>query len=175
MVTLSRSVACCAPIGMQHATKPEHVQHAAQHSTQHPEWLPYETGIDDTQHPMQRARNSDATNQPDKEAEVLRPETTEHRRWRVTIPGRAAFVVTCCPEGDHAWMVRLYPGGGVAPLPERENTRTATAAEAAELADLIARVLVNDSGAERAEALAVAMLDVDAALTCFHSLVEAQR
>ena len=93
------------------------------------------------------------------------------RHWRVTLPDRPSFLVAVTPPADTAWMLHLYPGATVQPVPERP--RTATPAEADELRRLIGIVLPGDPEAH-AGAFTVAMADTDGALECYRTLANTQ-
>ena len=90
------------------------------------------------------------------------------RRWRVRRPD-GLREVRCAPAATLAEVILLFPGTRIEPLPDAP-TRSATPGEAAELRALIGAILAADTEAERAEALAVALADPDAALTCLRAI-----
>jgi hypothetical protein len=101
------------------------------------------------------------------------PAAYKARQWRIAYPNGAAMDVLFTPAATRAEVAELYPGASIQPLPD-SATRTPTAAEADELLALIGAILADDTEAERAEALAVALADPDAALVCWRSLAKAQ-
>lgn len=93
------------------------------------------------------------------------------RRWRVCLPNRDPVEVIFAPEATRAQVADLYPVARIEPMPE--PSRAATPAEAARLRVMIGAVLADGSDDDRAEALAVALADVDAALVCYRALTSA--
>lgn len=91
------------------------------------------------------------------------------REWRITYPNGAAMDVLFHPPATRADVAAIYPGASLEPLPDAPKHQ-ATPDEAAELRELVAVVLANDTEAERAEALRVACADPEAALDCYRSL-----
>ncbi len=73
------------------------------------------------------------------------------------------------PAATQAEVAELYPGASIEPVSDAA-TRAATPAEADELRALVAAFLAADTEANRAEALAVALADPDAALACYRAL-----
>lgn len=73
MVRLVQGVACCAPIGMQHATNGVSAQQPTQQPAQQQARPPCEATAETAQQGAQQARNWDATNRPVWEREKLRP------------------------------------------------------------------------------------------------------
>ncbi len=174
MVRLVQGVACCAPIGMQHATTAHGVQQPVQHGVQQATGFPYDSAAPAVQHPMQQPCNRGATAGAAKGVRVLRPITSNAPaiRWGVAYPNGAGMEVLFTPAATQADVAELYPGASIEPLPDAPM-RTATPGEAGELHALIAAVLADDTDADRAEALAVALNDPDAALVCWRSLAKA--
>ena len=74
--------------------------------------------------------------------------------------------VLFAPPATHAEVAAIYQGATVDVLPQAR--RNATASETAELRRLIAEVLADDT--ERADTLAFAVVDPDAALRSFRAL-----
>ena len=77
------------------------------------------------------------------------------------------------PAAARADVAEVYPGAGIEALPDTA-ARAVTSAEANELRALVAAVLADDTEADRAEALAVALVDPGAALDCWRSLTKAE-
>ena len=92
------------------------------------------------------------------------------RQWRIGYPNGAAMDVLFTPSATQPEVAELYPGASIEPLPGTA-TRAATSAEAAELRGLVAAILPDDTEASRAEAVAVALADPDAALASYRTLV----
>lgn len=110
------------------------------------------------------------------EAEIRAGDSTAEaasaaRRWRVCLPNCDPGEVIFTPEATRAQVADRYPGARIEPLPE--PTRVATPAEAARLRVMIGAILADGSDDDRAEALAVALADVDAALICYRALTSA--
>ncbi len=97
------------------------------------------------------------------------PAAYRARQWHVGYPNGAAMLVLFTPAATRAEVAELYPGASTEPLPDGA-TRAATPAEADELRALIGAMLADDNEANRAEALAVALADPDAALICYRAL-----
>lgn len=104
---------------------------------------------------------------------VTSPRKTESMRWSgwmLHFADRDPLPVYFCPAVSHADALASYPDALAAePIPERTR-RTATKAEADELQTLIERVYCDDTEADRAEALRVAVSDPDRALTCYRAI-----
>lgn len=94
------------------------------------------------------------------------------RRWRVCLPNRDPVEVIFAAEATRAQVADLYPGARIEPMTEPSRA-AATPAEAARLRVMIGAVLADESDDDRAEALAVALADVDAALVCYRALTSA--
>jgi hypothetical protein len=91
------------------------------------------------------------------------------RRWRITSRMGPAMEVLFTPDATRVEVAALYPGATIEPLPDPPR-RTATRTEADELRDLITLILANDTDAGRAEVLATACADPEAALMSFRLL-----
>jgi hypothetical protein len=113
----------------------------------------------------QLPRNSGAT-----QTVANRPDELHCRRWRIHFPNLAPVEVWFTPEvtAAHA-LASCFGAIEAAPLPDVAS-RTATEGEANELRALVGALLADVSNADRAEALAVALADVDAALMSFRAL-----
>ena len=93
-----------------------------------------------------------------------------HRRWSIQFAGLAPIDAIFHPEATRDEALAAFPGSVVAtPLPAAVS-HPVTPAEAAELRKLIALILPDADGADRAEALAVALADPGAALRSFRAL-----
>jgi hypothetical protein len=91
-------------------------------------------------------------------------------RWRVQFTKGEQFELVCLEPVKIHDVRRLYPtAAAVEPAPIVYK-RSATDAEAAELAALVAVVLRSDAVEERHEALAVALEDPEAAIVCYRFL-----
>lgn len=91
------------------------------------------------------------------------------RRWRIHFPNLAPVEVLFTPEVTRAEALDAWCLGATDAIPIPEPaTRTATAAEADELRELIGAILPDEAG--RAEALRVAFGDPETALICFRRL-----
>jgi hypothetical protein len=88
-------------------------------------------------------------------------------RWSICYSDMPPMEVLFTPPATRAEVGKVYPGAGIEALPEPIR-RDATPLEVGELRKLVARVFVDD--ADRAEALAVALADPDAALPSFRAL-----
>jgi hypothetical protein len=97
------------------------------------------------------------------------PAAYQARQWRISYPNGAAIDMLFTPAATRAEVAELYPGATIELVPDTAM-RTATSAEADELRALIAAILADDSEASRAEALAVALADPDAALMSYRAL-----
>ena len=95
------------------------------------------------------------------------------RSWRITYPDRA-LTITCAPPATLADVQAMYPGASVAPCDPRPH-RPATTTEAAELRALLARALPASTAAERAEAAAIGLADIEAALICWRAIAKAAK
>jgi hypothetical protein len=73
------------------------------------------------------------------------------------------------PEATHAEVAAIYPGAACDPLPEPPQ-RPASPEEETELRALVALVTAAWPDDERADALAVALIDPVDALTCWRAL-----
>jgi hypothetical protein len=91
------------------------------------------------------------------------------RQWRVVYSNSPAMTVVFVPAVTGAEVAKLYPHASIDPLPDAE-TRAATPAEADELRRLVNAILAEDSNADRAEALAIALANPIAALDCYRNL-----
>jgi hypothetical protein len=90
-------------------------------------------------------------------------------RWLLHYPDREPVEVRFSPEATHAEALAAYPEAIAAePIPETPK-RPATDPEAAELRSLVSKVYAGDTEADRAEALAHALSDPEAALICYRS------
>lgn len=120
MVRLVHGVACCAPIGMQHATTGGVRATRLATGPQHGESRPYERMGSTAQRPAQQARNRDATAGAGILGRVLRAggHAMAFRRWRVTTPAGAAMEVLFTPDATVMEVAELYPGATIEPLPE---------------------------------------------------------
>jgi len=96
------------------------------------------------------------------------------RGWRIHYPNGAAMDVLFTPAATRADVAEVYPGASVEPMRDTA-TRPPTAAEADELRALVNIVLVDDSDTERAEALAMALADPEAALEGLRALTAHRR
>ena len=99
-----------------------------------------------------------------------RPVDGPRYRWQVSYADGRAFDFCSVPEQDRQQIQARYPGAGVEPLPGDGPGRMAAPAEEAELRALVAAILADDTEADRAEALSVALVDPDAALACFRAM-----
>ena len=115
------------------------------------------------------ARTLIRTHKPGILAELIAADDAAVRQWRVGYPNGAAMLVLFTPAATRAEVADLYPGASIEPLPDAV-TRAATPAEAAELHALVAPILAEATEADRAEALAVALADPDAALACLRAI-----
>ena len=97
------------------------------------------------------------------------PTAYKAQQWRVCYPNGAAMIVLFTPTATRAEVADVYRGASIEPMPDT-LTRTATQVEADELRCLVNAILASDSEANRAEALAVALADPDAALASFRAL-----
>lgn len=88
-------------------------------------------------------------------------------RWVVHFADRDPTVVILTEPTTHTSILTQYPDA-VAAEPSPRRYRPATAREALELRLLVHEVLSGDAG--RAEALRLALADVDDALTCYRTL-----
>ena len=91
-----------------------------------------------------------------------------HWRWQICKPDGWGEV-RCTPAATRAQVAELYPSASMEPLPDTAP-RAATPAQADELRGLIAAILADDTDTDRAEALAIALADPDAALACYRAL-----
>lgn len=109
-------------------------------------------------------------------ATVATPARTRevYRRWRVTTTAGAPLEVLFTPDTTAQQVAAIYPGASLQSLPDAPK-RQAMPAEAVELRELVAVVLADASDAERAEALRVALADVEAALTSLRALTHDTR
>jgi len=91
------------------------------------------------------------------------------RRWALHFADRAPQEVIFSDDLTHAEALALYPAAVAAdPIPDTPS-RPATKAEAAELRALLRVILPGDPEGQ-AEALQIALPDVDAAMTCYRAL-----
>jgi hypothetical protein len=189
MVRLVQSVARCALTGMQHATNGAAVQPAPQQAAQQPNPLRRESEGGAVQLPAQQPRNCCATSgrvlnpnglrelrdlvhRPDQQLEALAVALIPHR-WTEHFADREPLELVLTEPVSHSSIRERYPTA-VAAEPFSRPFRAATADEASELRKIISTVLPDDVVGQR-EALAVAMTDIDAALTCFRVLVVAAK
>lgn len=126
-----------------------------------------------TQQPRNRsggACNSDAEKVARSDAGVQPArDTAPCRRWHVYFnDGRPPLEVIFSDDQTLVEVHARYPGA-VQPAPEIAS-RSATPAEADELRALVAAILSDGGEADRAEALAIALADPDAALMLFRTL-----
>ena len=77
--------------------------------------------------------------------------------------------VLFAPDATRAQVAALYPGARIEPQRDPPQ-RSTTPAEAVELRELVALVFADDTEQHRAEALAAALTDPEAALTSFRLL-----
>ncbi|MFS8085007.1 MAG: hypothetical protein ACMG6H_05205 [Acidobacteriota bacterium] len=94
-------------------------------------------------------------------------------RWLIHCTDRDAVEVRFSPAATHAEAMS-YPGARAAELMPESPQRPATPAEEQELRALISQILAPDTEADRAQALAAALEDPDAALLCFRGLASVQ-
>lgn len=92
-----------------------------------------------------------------------------HRCYSVHFQGLGPIEVLFTPAATLAEVEAIYPMATVEPVPE-PSRRPATAEQANELRELVALIVANGSEQDRAEALAVALADPDAALLSFRTL-----
>ena len=97
----------------------------------------------------------------------------KRRDWSITYPDRA-LTITCAPPATLADVQAMYPGASVAPCDPRPH-RPATTTEAAELRALLARALPASTAEERAEAAAIGLADIEAALICWRAIAKAAK
>ena len=96
-------------------------------------------------------------------------ETASVRQWRICYPNVRGMDVLFTPAATRAQVADLYLGAAIEPIPDTA-ARMATEAEAAELRALIGAILADELGADRSEALAVALADPVEALLAFGTL-----
>lgn len=90
--------------------------------------------------------------------------------WLLHYADREPLEAYALPEMTHAEVLALHPDAVAAePIAERSK-RTANTAEAAELRELVEAIYSGDTEADRAEAVAAALADPDAALICYRSI-----
>jgi hypothetical protein len=94
--------------------------------------------------------------------------TKPHRGWLLRFGDRDPLEVILSDPLTHGEVLALYPAA-VTAIPVQAPHRTATPAERDELRALAAAILPGDREAQ-AEALDIALADVDAALTCYRAL-----
>ncbi len=90
-------------------------------------------------------------------------------RWPIHFTGREVVEVRFSLAATHDEAMSYPSALAAEPMPERSK-RPATAAEERELRALINQILAQDSAADRAEGLQVALADPDAAMVCFRGL-----
>lgn len=91
------------------------------------------------------------------------------RRWLVCFPNLDPMEVLFTPDATRAEVAAIYPRARIEPQADPPQ-RTATPAEVAELPELVALIFADDTEDHRAEALAAALADPEAALTSFRLL-----
>ncbi len=99
--------------------------------------------------------------------------TVRARHWRITYPDRA-LTATCAPPATLAEVQAMYPGATVASVDPRPR-RQPPPAEVAELHALLARALPASTAEERAEAAAIGLADIEAALICWRAIAKAAK
>ncbi len=114
-------------------------------------------------------RTAIRTKKPAILAELVSANDGPARRWQVRFSSLDPVEVIFFPEATPSEVRKVYLGATTASLPDLP-ARKATPAEADELRKLVALVLRDADDTDRAEALAVALTDPDAALTSFRVL-----
>jgi hypothetical protein len=109
------------------------------------------------------------THKPEILAELTAVSNASARQWRVGYPDLPMITVIFVPPATRAEVAEVYPGASIEPIPDTV-TWTATPAVTDEVRRLVSAILAGDSEADRAEALAVALADPEAALLCFRAL-----
>lgn len=102
-------------------------------------------------------------------ANLTSDEGAPTRCWQVQYPSLAAMELLFCPEASRAEVEALYPGAEIERLTE-PRCKAASPAEATQLSKLVALVLPDADADERAEVLAVALADPQAALISLQAL-----
>lgn len=94
----------------------------------------------------------------------------EFSHWCIHFADKEQLQVTFAPAVNHATARGFYPTLIAVEPVVKAGPRTPTAPELDELRLLIESVFADDCEADRTEALAVAILDVDDALVCYRDL-----
>ena len=92
------------------------------------------------------------------------------QRWQVRYPGVGPMEVLFTPPATQREVSAIYPGAEIDVLPESIR-QDPSPSEATELRELVALMLADASDSDRAEALATAMNNPEAALESFRALV----
>lgn len=91
--------------------------------------------------------------------------------WLLHFTDREPLEMFAAPPMTHAEVLAAYPDAVAAePIRERNDTRTPTVIERAELLALVAAIYADDTDQERQEALDAALAGPEAALTCYRAI-----
>jgi len=107
---------------------------------------------------------------PDTSRNVSAEDWALFNTWLFHFTDRDDLPVTFAPAVDHAKALSYYPDVVAAePIADRPQ-RVATETEAKEITALVQAIYANDTDDDRAEALAAALADPDAALLCYRTI-----